>query len=244
MDFKRVFLAEVPSYSILFLPASVIFLVYTIITAIKIKAKRSTIILFLLGSIGLLLAPFYMTFLTGFCQLLRSQLVYPFILAFVLAVILYNITLRIKKPSSILAIVLAVVISVHGLLVSNQYQQLTHFAYEWDNDKVMEFYSKAIDYPDNAEPTMVFIGTMEPSLPEGYIGRWEATGVSYFNTANNSDTSFRISRLLLSKGYKNRYPEEFEYEKALAISKDMPTYPNEGYMQLIDGLTIIKLGEQ
>lgn len=195
------------------------------------------------GVLGCLLAPFYMTFLCGGEQVIRSQLVLPFALAFLAYALLLFF------PDSLPAY------GVLALCLLTGYQQMQYtlrlnytdqVRYESDvriASAIMEEINRLEDgecsYP------VVFIGSRQAELNTSCL-RGEPIGYSFFewDTAMEPPGFHNTMRILgfmhtLGVDYAQADPQQTA--AAVEYSGGMADWPQEGSVVLRDGVIIIRL---
>lgn len=216
----------------------------------------------LLGVAGCLLAPFYMTFLCGGEQVMRSQLVLPFALAFLAYVLLLffplggrgrgegaaaaGIPRRSAWPGKLSACCAA------ALCVLTVYQQLQYTLLLDYTDRV-RFESDAraaslmmekINGLEDGECSypVAFVGKRQAELNKSCL-RGETIGISFFEI----DAEFgvfgtqRILGFMHALGADYTPSDEGQFAEAVEYSAEMSSWPREGSVMLHEGVIVVKL---
>ena len=190
----------------------------------------------------------------GRATAVRSQIAYPFVLAFLCFYIVFLFSDKKEKGVVIFKYALLFVIFV-GVI-----RQMGNTLRLWYTDDVkcridMEIMEDVVDEiqelglgysPSNQ---VVFVGNLHPKLnescydinPSEYSVFDCSVGVSCWRRVNEQPN--RLVRMIQSHLGMEYVRADWErIEHAREIAGDMPCYPDEGYVQLRDDLIIIKMG--
>lgn len=202
---------------------------------------------------------------TGAVTAIRSQINYPLVMAFLIALSVEWIdvwALRNWKNAQNAKIflngmkTLFIAVAVVGIWI-----QFGNTCRLWYTDDIKCRVDLAIaqkvsgeieklGYGAEPELPVVFIGNYSPGINEAclntsdsvYVVRDLSVGISGWERVN--ETSNRVARMFhnqLGLDYVLVTGEQVGY--AQGISKDMPVYPNDGYVQVRDGMIIVKMSD-
>lgn len=249
-DAMRILQSALPGYSRYYLPVTCLFLFLAAwniirgnITRGNTTRGRKQIFLQMIVVFIFVTAPYEMTLLLGTYQILRSQLVYPVVLAATagMTIIWLADTRIIKYPlMCLLAIMLFGQIDT-----ANRIEQMVHTVAEADKNMAQRIYMETEEMrlqEDGTLVPMVFIGQWKPKLPYAGVQPWDATGISFFTIdSEGPHGSVRIARLMQCLGLDATEPTDEQYYHAEEIAMDMPAWPAKDCYKLWDGVLIVKL---
>lgn len=197
------------------------------------------VFLFVSGSI------FMMTILCGTAPVVRSQLVYPFVLAFVA----YIAFLFFKDVKWYVGLVW--IVSLLAIFLQVKYTTLlnTSDAVRYDNDVIIAtMLSNDIDKLQNSDNTVpvIFYGAHAAELTAGCI-KGDVIGYSIFEWDTDVEpcgvfNSRRVVSFMKYLGIDYLQADEEITKELYSKTLDMPLWPNQGSVQLIDNVIVVKLG--
>lgn len=223
---------------------------------IRIKGKSGLYkALYVLSAATVWLAAHLLVLYTGAVPVIRSQLVYPFAMAFLLMFcmeqlagcgqeIIPSITAR-QRMRLVLAFLAAA--GVWGQLGSTF---RLHYTEDIKDKMDMDVVQRVIDQVDRlgfgAEPQMpvVFVGDYSPRMNRAGVDTNAdlSIGVSCWERVNEQPN--RLIRMIENQfGVSYIRADGDTIIRAREISRDMPAYPTEGYVQEREGILIIKMSD-
>lgn len=220
-----------------------IFTCHRVIVAIR-KKELGKNMLGILSFIGIMFAPFYMTFLCGRAPVIRSQLVYPFVLAFMGYVVFL---LPVKEK-----IYLYVMLLLGGftILLQVKYTAMLNYSdsvrYESDVRIASEMIQEIDALQDDKKTVpVVFFGKHQAELNPSCI-RGEVIGYSFFewDTEVEPQGMFNTRRVLAFFNTLGRnYPQanEEQTESVQKYLNQMKNWPEDGSIMKKDNVIIVKL---
>lgn len=242
MDSLRVLRSEQPGFSKYYLPVTALFLILGIRNAIR-EGRRAPLLI--AAAVIFVASPYYMTFLLGNYQTLRAHLVYPFVLAGTVGMMMFWLSdIRLVRC---LAAFAAAVMVFGQVDVACRIEETVHIVAEADRnmaETICISTEAERRLPDGTMAPMVFVGERAPVLLPSIMGPRDATGISFFTIASGSVVGSRcISHLMRCLGYDAPEPSEEQYEAVKGYADTMTVWPAEGSCVLKDGVMIIKLSE-
>ncbi|CBL36751.1 hypothetical protein CL3_27280 [butyrate-producing bacterium SM4/1] len=242
-DLVRVLAHELPAYSRFYLPVTVLFFLLCLFRGWRAEKKGK--IFLLLAAAVTVFSTFFMTFVVGGPQILRAQLVYPFVLAFCSAALV-----KLVGDRKILTALLCVFFLFSGLeqtKTANRYYEAMHLTALQDQMLAEKIYAQTQSVRDPADEKavpFVFIGGRKAVETPSNRLKWDALGASIFEIDPTTRIgSVRIVCLMNSLGLPASYPTDSQYARAKELSRDMPCYPAEGSILFEEGMIIVKLSE-
>ena len=206
----------------------------------------------LIASIGLLAAPFYIMIITGVDQLKRTQFNYSFVVGIILMLFIVFLAKKEKlKYITIISLVFMVAIAYMQAYTTSSLFYTANVTYQSDesfaNNLAENIYEKEW-YDENKEYTIIFVGEHLPNLKNAYVTS-EIIGRSFFEFDYQYiyGVNQRATAFLEILGYKFNMAtaEEFEFAKKYVEENDIPIYPKEEAIQLInDNQIIVRLSEE
>lgn len=187
-----------------------------------------------------LMATFGLNIVLGGATAIRTQLPLPFIVALAVYFLFINTEHEVQKR--IYMIVFGMIIFVQAVTSfelfysdAQVFKQQKLFAIDIQHD----IKEKNID----ASKTIVVIGNFSAGGPD-IIRKGETMGSTFFEWDATSEISsnFRIRNFFATLGFP-RYEliSKEQFEEAKIISREMPNYPQEGYIREEADYTIVKL---
>ena len=228
---------------------SIMIAIGMVIYLIKNKKLKFGIIIAL---IGLLMAPFYIMFVTGVDQLKRTQFNYSFVIGIMMTLLIMFLSHKEKfKYITIIGVVLAIGIAYMQSYTTSSLFYTADITYKSDesfaNILAENIYEKEW-YDENEDYTIIFVGEHLPNLKNTYI-KSEIIGRSFFEFDYQYiyGVNQRASAFLriLGHDFNTATAEEFEEAKKYVEENNLPIYPKEDAIQLVDdNKIIIRLSEE
>ena len=196
-----------------------------------------------------------LTIYAGTVTVIRSQLAYPFVMAFLLMIVLEQMGSRqiqsdgsLKKRGLCLALSFLAAVGIWG-----QLGDAFRLWYTEDmKDKMdMAVVQKVINQVDQlglgADPQlpMVFVGDYSPRINRACIDTNAdlSIGVSCWERVNEQPN--RLVRMIENHfGVSYQRADGENVVRAREIARDMPSYPDQGYVQVREGMIVIKMSDQ
>ncbi|MBO5353627.1 MAG: glucosyltransferase domain-containing protein [Lachnospiraceae bacterium] len=241
---KRVFRGESIFYTKGYIVLLVVFLF-----VVCARVKKSTYwerIIGILSVILLILAPFYMTFICANEPVMRSQFVYPYILAF-----FSYILLQFFENKKVIFYALTLVCSIVCYMqVCDMFRLIYTEDVRYQSDiRIASGLINDIDKLQNRDGSIpvVFIGSRQAELNNSCI-RGETIGYSFFEWDSNVEpygyySTRRIIGFMHSMGVDYKQASMEDTQNALEYSVTMSEWPQEGSVQLYNNIIVIKLSE-
>ena len=196
-----------------------------------------------------------LTIYAGTVTVIRSQLAYPFVMAFLLLFVLEQTGGRRTKPDDSLKR-RGVCLALSFLAAAGIWGQLGDAFRLWYTEDMkdkmdMAVVQKVINQGDQlglgAEPPlpMVFVGDYSPRINRACIDTNAdlSIGVSCWERVNEQPN--RLVRMIENHfGVSYQRADWEKVYRAREISRDMPSYPKEGYVQVREDLIVIKMSDQ
>lgn len=233
-------------------PFSVFVLIGIIVTILEIRRlKKNEVfavgngVLALLAFVFVSGSIFMMTILCGTAPVVRSQLVYPFVLGF----LAYTSFMYFKDKKWYIALVW--IVSILTIFLQVKYTSLlnTSDRVRYDNDvMIATMLSNNIDELQNTDNTIpvVFYGAHASELEPGCI-KGDVIGYSIFEWDTDVEpfgvfNSRRVVSFMKYLGIEYLQADEDSTKQLYSKSIDMPIWPEQGSIQLIDNVIVVKLG--
>ena len=210
--------------------------------AIKKRLKIGIII----ALIGLMAAPFYINVVTGVDQLKRTQFNYPFVIGIVMTLLIMFLAEKEKlKYITKLGLIFVIGLAYMQAYTTSSLFYTADITYKSDesfaHNLVENIYEKSW-YKENEEYTIIFVGEHLQNLKNAYL-KSEIIGRSFFEFdyqyiygVNQGATAFLE---ILGYKFKMATAEEFENAKKYVEENNVPIYPKEDAIQLVDNDKII-----
>ncbi len=228
-----------------------VFYVLVLIVGVRVFRGLSEVgsrVLYVLIVIGLLVSPFALHIILGQTPALRAMLAYPLFLGFMGFYVGEHFP-EVSIPGVLLKVV-CVLCLISQFAVTQRLNYTDHMRYAADvrraNDLVQRIDAVACgeDYPVAfyghvpTEPNdSCLVVTTEPMTVSVFDWDWSYSPKYYYS-------SIRIRDFMRVNGTEYEVaPVEWYIDTIPALAEDMPVYPADGSVQLIDGLILIKLGE-
>ena len=242
---RDVMLGKSLYYAKTFILYCVLFIVLGVLNILGSKNKKAKI----LGVFSILLilsSPFYMTLICGNAPVVRSQLVLPFTLAFLVYVLFLFV--RDKRNVTIALLALCILTGYTQLRYTMQLNYTDSVRYESDvriassiMEEINQLENETYSYP------VVFIGKHSAELNNSCI-KGDTIGYSFFEWDTDVEpySFFSTRRILgfmhtLGGNYIQGNVEQFTM--AREHSKSMNNWPMQGSIELHDGVVIVKLSD-
>lgn len=245
---KSVLKCETIFYNFGYILSILISLTSIIYLAIKKKLKIGVVI----ATIGLLLAPFYIMFITGVDQLKRTQFNYSFVIGFImmLTVVFLSNKEKLKYIRNITIIVVLIIAYTQSYITANLFHTVD-MVYKSDEVFAHRLVQKIEEkqwYEKGKYYTLIFVGKHCSDLKNVYL-KSEVIGSSFFEFDYQYiyGVNSRAHAFLNILGYKFRGPSEEKFEKAKKYVEEnkIKSWPSEESVVLINEDTIIvRLSEE
>lgn len=223
--------------------------VYCLIMAgltIYLTRHKKKSVLGILSLLAILLAPFYMTVLCGKAPVIRSQLVYPFVLSFMI----YTCFLQPEKKKIWIAILY--LLGFFTVFLQVKYTSMLNYSdtvrYEQDVQTAQRLIAE-IDNLQNEEHSypVVFYGAYPAQLNNSCI-KGDVIGYSFFewDTAEEPVGFYSTRRILAfmhALGSNYAQADEETTKALVSCTEDMPGWPDKGSVTLQKDVIVIKLGQ-
>lgn len=216
---------------------TIIIILYTLFGIINYKKAKENIKLSFLILLWLL-SFFSINIVLGNALPIRSRLAVAFYPAFILMLI-YDFNNKLKYLVIILSIF------VIGYHTSNivKYQMCYYATFKQDQARASNIiniiYNK---YPEitNGKYKIRFVGGIRFSRPQPLIKGRELFSWSFFSSGND-DNERRLAFLKLQQGFPMNIQLGHITDDMMKKVKDMPAYPDNDCVNLIDGVVVVKL---
>ncbi len=203
----------------------------------------------------LMLAPMYVTVITGIRTPIRSQLVFPLVWAFAAAALWIGIgrillerkwCLGIKKVICGLLLVLGLHQAWYQGMNLVQLSQTLHEAVEHDRMMANRLYADichVADRPDMQNCKVAFVGTRDARLATS-VTRGEVIGHSYFDFGiTDIGVTNRVNALFNLLGMNMCPPTAEEYGRAVAACEGRDIWPASEAIFYVDDVLVVKLSD-
>lgn len=217
-----------------------------LILTVYLTKHRKKSVLGILSVLLIIMAPFYMTILCGTAPVIRSQLVYPFVLSFMI----YTCFLQLGKKKVWTYILLF--LGAFTVFLQVKYTAMLNYSdtvrYEQDVQTANRLIAEidALQNEDQSYP-VVFYGAYPAKLNNSCI-RGDVIGYSFFEWDTEEEpTGFFSTRRILSfmhaLGTNYAQADEETTKAAVSYLTDMPGWPAKGSVALQKDVIVVKLGE-
>jgi len=220
---------------------SIVFFIYSLY--LSIRRRKITYVLLCLGCI---MAAYSMYFITGNENLAKrvfiTNSIYNAFLVSLLFVFLqktFNLSI-IKK----LSVILVVILVFYQSKYVNQVFFVDYLRYQYDVEKMHRIAEEVTKVQNGRHKGLVFIGK-----PEDYnlkIGEVEGYSIFQWDRFAGPQSEFksdRIFRFMNMHGYFFEEKDVFDRQSVIDQSRDMPSYPLEGFVKDEEDYIIVKIGE-
>lgn len=223
----------------------VLFLIYGLV---RLKGNgRSGKILGIMAMGLLYLSPFIMNFISGGEMVNRSQLVYPFVLAFMgyILVVAVSEGKKFRYVCMGILIVLTCWLQIRYSMVLSYSNEVRYQSDVRIASSMITEISKLQD-EENSYP-VVFVGTHPAELNASCI-KGETVGYSFFEFDTKVEpygywSSRRILGFMHTLGVDYLQADYDQTAQAIAASSDMPDWPAEGSIRKEEDVIIVRLSE-
>ncbi|MBQ6550305.1 MAG: glucosyltransferase domain-containing protein [Lachnospiraceae bacterium] len=250
-NIRQVVKAELPFYTLYYPVISCIFVLLSIIGAVRGKNVSSW--MKLLFAVLIVISPFFLLIVTGHPVIIRTQFVLPFVCAFA-TVMSLDIAAglfreRGRKVFSVIFIMIAAVIFFQQSQTLNRFWYTAEVTYQNDllfaNSLIGKIEEETGDSMVSTEKKILFVGKYSPHLTDNTV-RGDVIGKSFFeydNTLENIGSTYRIVGFYENIGYELWSASPEQAALGQEIAENMPVYPEDGFIQVHDDLIIVKLSE-
>lgn len=219
--------------------------IYTICTSDK-KNEKATgrNVLGILCMTGFFIAPFYMTLLCGKAPVIRSQLVYPFILSF-MAYMVFCLPVTKKSIHYVL-----VFLGLFTLFLQVKYTTLLNYSDKVRYESDVRIATQMMQQIDTLQGTqadcpVVFYGSHPAELNSSCI-KGEVIGYSFFEWDTDVEpkgffSTRRILSFMHTLGKTYPHPDKEQIEEAKKYIQEMPDWPANGSIVKKEKMIIVKL---
>lgn len=204
-----------------------------------------------ISSIGILLAPFYIIFITGVDQLKRTQFNYSFVIGFIfLIAFLFLITHKKVKYVGYFVMILALGIAYKQSVITGTLFYSDSVRFENDTILATKIQNKIEEkdwYDSNEDYTLVILGNKPCSAVNCYL-QGEVMGHSFFafDYQYVYGPSQRANAFMKTLGYNYNIPteEEFTMAKKYAKSKHVDIFPSSDSIVKKGDVIIVRLSNE
>lgn len=204
-----------------------------------VTKKKNCIMLFL-GMFGLMLSPFLMSIYIGDRAVDRTQFAQPLVSA-VACVLLWGYISKDNKLVWIKRFSMLVSVAIIWISVSTIFRvEYTEDIRYQEDRMVAENIANDLYEIDGAKDLpVVFIGTREIELNNACL-QYDMYGMSYFQW--DYGTTWRILGFMETMGIHLEDGSKYR-KKAVKVSRDMNSYPENGYIAVQDKYVVVKLSD-
>lgn len=203
---------------------------------------------FIVGTIGLILSPFYIMIATGVDQLYRTQFNYPFFIAFIFLIFILLISEKKNLLGNMflyLVCALSIFISYKQSIISAKLFYSDEIRYNSDiafGHKIQSLIESKSWYEKDTEYTLIFVGSYEEK-PSTFLLKGEVMGYSFFefDYPYIYGTNQRANMFLKTLRYRYNFPsnKQFLEAKKFVVDNNIPTWPSADSVIKTDDNTII-----
>ena len=195
-------------------------------------------------------SPLFMTVLTGFYQVVRVQMVYPFILAISCAALTTVCTPE-KKPllRARAALGLSIIIAWNQWITSERLLDTMHQVSVQDRKQCEDIYREAqrlagAQGRDISQTALVFVGIRGINWSQSTL-RGDMIGYSLFqwDSLGAHGVSDRVGTLMYAMGLPHAPVTTEQYIRAVEMAESMPVWPLEGSILPEGDMVVIKLSD-
>lgn len=222
-----------------------------IIVNIYLLIKKKNNFGILIGSVGLLLSPFFIMMITGVDQLKRTQFNYSFAIGFIF--LIFAIVVSNKKNGklfSIFIIVLSLEIAYNQSIITSKLFYSDNVRYQNDvlyANKLQGMIEQKNWYDTSKEYTLILLGKNEAKAVNNYL-KGEVIGKSFFefDYEYSYGPSQRVNALFDTLGYHYNKPtaDEFKEAKEYIINNNIVSMPAMDSIINVDDKIIIRLSKE
>ena len=213
--------------------------VITLLLVFCVAKKKNCVMLFL-GVLGLMMAPFMMSVYIGDKAVDRTQFAQPLVSA-VSCVLLWGYLSKNKKLIWVKRLSMFAAVAIIWISMSTIFRIEYTEDIRYQEDKmVAEKIANDIYALDGAKDLpVVFIGQREIELNNACL-QYDMYGMSYFQW--DYGATWRILGFMKTMGIHFEDGSEYR-EKAVKVSKDMNSYPEDGYISVRKKYVVVKLSD-
>lgn len=226
------------------------FFIFAILFALHLlyswgKWRRKEFFLYAMAALALVLSPFYLAIYQGAGILMRSQMSLPFAAAFFGAAVSAYLCGR-KRTAANGAVLIGLLLAINQGTTSSRAMFSAYMAYEQDKMTAEQLLIRmqALD-GGTAGQRVAMIGSYRPSLPVGAGIREETVGYSFFewDYMSKLGVSKRGTGFLTSLGFPYEPATEQEYQAALLLGGNMPSWPAAGSVVRMGEIIVVKFSD-
>ena len=227
--------------NILFYPISIAILDINIIKLIQNKCSCLEFILIIFATLAFIISPFIMPIALGSYIVPRIQLTMPFWLGFSLFYIISSVN---KKVLLYSLLILSFFVAYRNIQKCVQLFYTGYIVYQEDVqliNKISYDIDKKVGQNNPSMPVM-YVGKVDARIPNSCV-KGEVLGASEFDWYPEEilGVTSRVYCLAKSIGYNYLLPTNEQAIKAKESSENMPVWPQEGSVDVRDGVVIVKL---
>jgi hypothetical protein len=227
--------------NILLLPGGIAFIVYIILNA-KNRIPKGRRLLYVLAGFGVPISIFFLVIASGDMRGLRILYVLPFATAFML----FYVAHKQKKGLRRVFYGLILAVSFYQAQVSqNLLEGLVRIS-EYDTIAVFDINRRISEVTENGEKLpLVFIGNRHP-FENQIFPLFDVTARSVFERWSLDDMPYQTDMVILFMrmlGFNYDIPTPQQAERAYELSRDMPSYPENGCVKNLGDVIVVKMGE-
>lgn len=240
---------------IYFAPTYVIYVVLFILITIKLlkgreifRDKKRAFFAWILVLFAII-APFYMTIICGGEPVIRSQLVLPFAIAF-MGYVSICMCPDMKKVIAIVIVATNIITVSEQCVMTIRLNYTDKVRYEQDVKMSMELIDRIDEY-QNADKSMpvVFIGKKPAKLEGACISTGDVIGFSFYDWDTDPEpysyhSTLRVIGFMSTLGTTYTEPDTGRMADAYEYSVNMKSYPDDGCIDVYDGMIIVKLSDR
>lgn len=220
-----------------------------------IISKKLDIRLFI-SLLGLFLSPLYIMIITGVDQLKRTQFNYSFFVGFMFLILILILNfsrhkiLKFLRKFCFVLVILSFIIAYRQSYICSNMFYTDEIRFNKDVTFANEIQYEIISlkkYDSSKKYTIVFLGHhFDKPLNFNYTG--EVLGSSFFEFDYKEiyGVNQRANIFLKTLGYDYNFSnvEQFEDAKLYAIKNNVPSYPYDGWVSIIEDCILVRLSDE
>ena len=248
-DVKNIYYGQKPPFfPIAVVPVFLMFIVLFLKRGLESGEKEK--LLYVMAGGIFTASPLFMTVLTGFYQVVRVQMVYPFILAISCAALTTVCTPE-KKPllRARAALGLSIIIAWNQWITSERLLDTMHQVSVQDRKQCEDIYREAqrlagAQGRDISQTALVFVGIRGINWSQSTL-RGDMIGYSLFqwDSLGAHGVSDRVGTLMYAMGLPHAPVTTEQYIRAVEMAESMPVWPLEGSILPEGDMVVIKLSD-
>jgi len=234
-----------PYYSAFYFVFAACAVVMTAVNVRKAEKKPLEKLLHVLLIAAMQAIPFMLTVVMGGEPAMRTQMAYPFILAFDAMYCLS--TAQGKHMLRRLFCLIAVIAVFSQVKTTMRFVYTDNIRAQEDIQLTWNLFSRIGKETEGGKP-LIFVGERESRL-NGACLRGEVIGGSFYKwdagvAPRFTRSSMRITELAKTQGFDYAWvSSEDDAEQARRLAMDMPVYPREGCIEETERFIVVKIGE-